>query len=225
LRAEERIGKKFNWLTVISVYQMGSGRKTRTFYRCRCRCGKIVDQNDHNLFRVKSCGCYKQSRTTNKVVGRPEYAIWVQMNQRCYNKRCPTYCNYGARGISVCAEWRAKPGSKNSTAVRAFLKYIGPRPNDGRRWTLERKRNSGNYEPGNVRWATYDDQNRNRRGNHLLTFEGKTMVVVDWAKRMKMSGSTILRRLQRGWSVRRTLTTPTEMRGRKVWARDRGLLP
>lgn len=223
MRAEERIGKEFNWLTVVSVFRKGSGRKTKTFYRCRCRCGKLVNQNDSNLFKVTSCGCYARSRTANKVAGTPEYAVWIQMNQRCYNKNCKAYKNYGARGVTVCAAWRTKPG-KQAQAFRAFLKYVGLRPKgDRRQWSIERKENNGNYEPGNVKWASNGEQSRNRRCNRYITFEGRTLIVTDWAKLVGVSGSVIYRRLDKGWSVRRTLTTPTAMRGRKVWARDRGL--
>ena len=227
MRAAERIGKRYNWLTVIDFYRVGeNGHTAKTVFICRCKCGNISHQRDANLFKVKSCGCYARSRTTNKVVGRPEYAVWIQMNQRCYNKRCRAYKNYGARGVMVCEAWRAKPGEKNATAFRAFLKHVGSRPKGAcRQWSIERKNNNGNYEPGNVRWASNGDQSRNKRGNRWLTFEGKTLVVTDWAKLVRVSGSVIYRRLAKGWSVRRTLTTPTRMVGRKVWARDRGLLP
>ena len=223
MRAKERIGKEYNWLTVIDFYRLGdNGHTAKTVFICRCRCGRISHQRDANLFRVKSCGC---SRTVNKSVGRPEYAIWIQMNQRCYNKRCKAYKNYGARGVTVFDAWRAKPGTANAKAFRAFLKYVGPRPKGRRReWSIERKNNNGNYEPGNVRWARNPEQTRNKRTNRFLTFDGKTLVITDWAHRTKISLPTIRRRLREGWSVRRTLMTPTEMRGRKVWARDRGLL-
>ena len=129
MRAAERIGKRYNWLTVIDFYRVGeNGHTAKTVYICRCKCGNISHQRDANLFKVKSCGCYARSRTTNKVVGRPEYAVWIQMNQRCYNKRCRAYKNYGARGVMVCEAWRAKPGEKNATAFRAFLKHVGSRP-------------------------------------------------------------------------------------------------
>jgi hypothetical protein len=224
LKAEDRIGKEYNWLTVIGFYRIGKNpHVAKVVFRCRCRCGRLCDQHSANILRVKSCGCYQQSRINNKVIGRPEYAIWVQMNQRCYNKRCKAYKNYGARGVMVCEAWRAKPG-KQAAAFRAFLKHVGPRPKGARRqWSIERKDNNGNYEPGNVRWASNGDQSRNKRGNRWLTFQGKTLVITDWAKKLKISAPTIKRRLRQGWSLRRTLTTPATMRGRKVWARDRGL--
>ncbi len=227
MKAADRINKEYNGLTVIDFYRVGDdGHTAKTVFICRCRCGQITHQRDANLLRVKSCGCYKKSLTANKVIGRPEYAIWVQMNQRCYNKRCKAYPRYGGRGIAVCLAWRSKAGKKDKRGIafRAFFKYVGPRPvGDG--WSIERKNNNGNYEPDNVRWALDHEQSRNKRTNRFLTFDGRTLVITDWAHRTKISLPTIRRRLREGWSVRRTLTTPTRMVGRKVWARDRGLLP
>jgi hypothetical protein len=223
MKASERVGKKYEMLTVDSYSTVGEGRKTRTVFHCTCECGGKSDQTGGNLERVISCGCHRQSRSDNKVSDMPEYAIWEQMNQRCHNKRCRVYKNYGARGIRVCAKWRATPGEKTARAFKAFLAHVGPRP-EGDGWSIERKRNSGDYAPGNVRWARDPEQNRNKRNNHPLTFRGRTQVVTDWAKETNISVPTILRRLNEGMSIAKALTTPTEMRGRKVWAADRGLL-
>ena len=82
-----------------------------------------------------------------------EYMAWVSMKQRCLNPRHRDYVNYGGRGIGVCLEWQ--------TSFEAFFRDVGPRP--GRGYSLDRINNDAGYAPGNVRWATASQQNRNQR--------------------------------------------------------------
>lgn len=85
-----------------------------------------------------------------------EYATWISMKGRCYNKRDRDYRHYGGRGIKVCPEW---------WDFETFLRDMGRRPSPN--LTIDRIDNSGDYEPGNCRWATTTQQSRNRRNNRL----------------------------------------------------------
>jgi len=80
------------------------------------------------------------------------------MIDRCYNPEVKNYRLYGGRGIKVCDAWRGIEGMMNF--VRYTEAELGPRPF---RSTLDRKDPNGNYEPGNVRWATYKVQSANQR--------------------------------------------------------------
>ncbi|WVQ00651.1 hypothetical protein [Synechococcus phage MC09] len=80
-----------------------------------------------------------------------EYNSWAQMRSRCNNPNNPAYSNYGGRGVSVCEEWES---------FSQFLLDMGARPVNT---SLDRIDNSGNYEPGNCRWASKTEQQRNRR--------------------------------------------------------------
>lgn len=83
----------------------------------------------------------------------PEYKIWKHMKQRCYNENDPDYKNYGGRGIEIQIEW------KNSFEL--FFNFVGKRPTPEH--TLDRINNDGNYESGNVKWATRLEQRHNSR--------------------------------------------------------------
>lgn len=86
-----------------------------------------------------------------------EYSAWVGMKDRCYNENNKCYSRWGGRGITVCDEWLHD--------FNAFLSYIGEKPDS--RYSLDRIDVNGNYEPGNVRWATPSQQQTNRRDNTI----------------------------------------------------------
>lgn len=112
------------------------------------------------------------------------------MKRRCKNPRVPEYRNYGARGISVCERW--------DKSFDAFLDDMGASPTP--KHTLDRIDNNGNYEPGNVRWATREEQGLNMRTNRLVTAQGKTQPVVAWERDSGIAERTIISRLNRGWA-------------------------
>ena len=135
----------------------------------------------------------------SKSRGTPEHSVWRGIKKRCYSPRARGYANYGGRGIKVCDRWRE--------SFAAFYADMGPRPSPDHQ--IDRYPDgNGDYEPGNCRWATRAEQNRNRKNNRLLLFRGHIMCLTDWAKRVGMSKGTLLERLQRGMSIEEALTTP-----------------
>jgi hypothetical protein len=144
--------------------------------RLLCDCGNAYEACLTNLvgsskIRSISCGCYNldlitelgKARTGEKnpayrhgLESHPLYSCWHGMLARCENPDLPKYVSYGARGIKVCAEWHDV-----ATFIADIERLIGPRP-DG--YSLDRTDNDGNYEPGNVRWATPHMQRMNQRG-------------------------------------------------------------
>ncbi len=129
------------------------------------------------------------------------YKVWQMMLLRCYNDSRKDYPSYGGRGITVCDRWRE--------SIHNFLADMGQPPPGTQ---LDRIDNDGPYQlywKGKLqcRWATPKQNRRNSRDNHHLTFRGRKLCVAAWGERTGISEYTIHKRLARGWSIKRALTT------------------
>lgn len=119
----------------------------------------------------------------------PELRAWYGMHERCY---CPThqkYKIYGARGIRVCKRWRID--------FRNFLADMGRRPSP--RHSIDRIRVNGHYSPKNCRWATPEEQQRNKQNNRIVKFQGRKMSLAEAAELSGLRYGLIKRRIQIGW--------------------------
>lgn len=128
---------------------------------------------------------YEQHGMTNT----PEYQCWRNILMRCFNPKTRMYPRYGGRGITICDEWR--------DSFLSFYQHVGPRPSKGH--SIDRIDNDGDYEPGNVRWATRKEQQANLAKSILLTRDGETHCVREWSRRLGVSKNVILRRIHSGW--------------------------
>jgi hypothetical protein len=181
-------GQRFGRLLV--VYPLPPKKKGgSTRWLCRCDCGNESTPGTAQLRRgrANSCGCLQKERvrianTTHGKTNSPEYRAWIAMWSRCTVKSNASFINYGQRGISVCDRWKD---------FSMFLTDMGTKPTG---MTIERNDNNGNYEPGNCRWATREDQDSNKRTTVLVTFNGKTMTYSQWARELDANPATIRER-------------------------------
>lgn len=127
------------------------------------------------------------------------------MIQRCYDSNFPYYYRYGGRGITVCEQWRS--------SIENFYADMGPKPT--RDHSLDRIDNDGNYSPENCRWATCKEQLRNTRANHLITYNGETLCITEWAEQLGMRPNALGLRIAKGWTIERALTQPVRFRPRR----------
>ncbi len=194
-------GDRYGRLTVlreVEPYATPAGRRCRRF-ECRCDCGTTTIAWLQSLRSegTVSCGCIRSDVATKHAqCGTPTYYTWANMLDRCRNSNTPDYDRYGGRGITVCDRW---------LAFENFLADMGERPEG---LTLDRIDNSGGYSRDNCRWATQIEQNRNRRDNRLLTMNGETLCLAEWAEQRGLSTSAIRHRLKQGWPLDLALTLP-----------------
>jgi hypothetical protein len=160
------VGQKFGRLYVVEKTE----EKTKdglVFYKCLCDCGKkkLICHSNLRSGNTKSCGCLNSENAKKRNIRHggcinykrtKEYSTWDSMVRRCSNPKHKSYHNYGGRGIKVCQEW---------IKFKNFLKCLKdnnmfPKPIN---MSIDRINNDGNYEPGNIRWATSSQQIRNRR--------------------------------------------------------------
>jgi hypothetical protein len=126
------------------------------------------------------------------------FRAWQSMRARCYNKNNISYCNYGARGIVVCPEW---------LIFENFLRDMGECPPG---YSLERINISENYVSNNCKWIPRTEQSKNRRGVHVVFYEGREWSAKDLATHLGITSRGIRRRIQRGRLQSKVITTPKQ---------------
>lgn len=185
-------GQRFGRLTVSEMTDQR--RKSSVMWRCLCDCGNIViaASGDLRTGHTRSCGCLKleilKARVTKHgASGTRLYMIWQEMIARCHRQENVSFKFYGARGISVCDEWK--------TSFEAFAADMGDRPLG---CSLERKNNNLNYNKENCKWATHTDQMNNRRGNIIISFDGQEMTMAQFARFIGFPYAKVRSAIKRG---------------------------
>jgi len=197
-RFENLTGRRFGRL--IAVEYLGK-KGTAALWRCVCDCGieKVFHRSAIASGHTQSCGCIRKespNRITHGMAGTLTYKTWAGMVQRCTNPNEDSFRHYGGRGIKIDPRW---------LDFDNFLADMGTKPKG---MSIDRIDNNGNYEPGNCRWATPSQQHNNMRSNRLLTLNGRTQNVTQWANELGVKPNLIFQRLHYGWSDERTLTEP-----------------
>lgn len=210
---EEKWIKDLTGLTLgrLLVIERISHSSKRKYYLCECSCGKLVEVSATALATgaTVSCGCYNTDIITTHGKSKTKlYGNYNKMKRRCANINDRQYADYGGRGIYVCKEW-----------VDDFMCFynwsFSNGFKEGANLTIDRIDNNGPYSPDNCRWVLQKEQARNKRNNHNLTLHGKTQCLAAWCEELDMCSSTIVNRLNLGWSEEKALTHPLKPNGKR----------
>ena len=136
------------------------------------------------------------NRQTHGMRHTKEYESWRKMKYRCHNPTNVSFKMYGGRGITVCERWL--------TSFENFIEDMGRMPQG--KYSIDRIKNDGNYEPNNCRWATDVEQANNKRSNHLINVFGELLTTAQAALKYDISAKILRQRINRDkWEPERAI--------------------
>ena len=174
-------GQKHNGLLVLGFSHKDS--KGRSYWKCENEHGEIITVRSDNL-------------QTDRL-----RFIWHCMHDRCENNKNRKYRIYGAEGKTVCEEWANYDAFEKWALSNGYKDCLSIEIIDGTK----------GYSPDNCRWATPKEQANNTRRNHLITYNGETHTMAQWAGITGVPYQTLAKRINKlGWDIERALTTPAK---------------
>lgn len=188
-------GERFGRLTVMSLSDKRSGRKT--YYDCLCDCGnKKTIRSDVLKSQTRSCGCLRNEQAKVNLVKNHKHKgsqtelhyRWLHMKGRCYNPNNEKFHRYGGRGISVCEEWK-----EDYEAFRDWAYGNGYKKG----LSIERVDVDGNYSPENCTWIPVERQSNNRGSTIWIEYQGDRLSLMEWSKKLGINYGTLNSRYRR----------------------------
>lgn len=206
IKLEDLTGKRFGRLTVVELDRY-SAESHGTRWICRCDCGnkKSILASCLKNGTTVSCGCYaseqKSKRSKTHGFGNSDriYRIWSGIKSRCYSTSDRNFKRYGARGITVCEEWR-----EDFMSFRKWALSNGY----GDNLSIDRIDNNGAYSPENCRWTDKKTQSNNRRTNVYISYRGEARTLAEWASITGIKEFTLASRKRNGWSDEECIEVP-----------------
>lgn len=213
---QDLTGRRFNRFLVLDRRE--NSKRSLPRWLCVCDCGtfKIVLGQSLTSGKSKSCRCYRdevrervftkhgQSRQGKTTT---EFISWVGILDRCNNVNNHAYKNYGGRGITICEEWE--------NSFETFFADMGMKPN--KNYSLDRIDNSKGYSKDNCRWASRRQQNRNRRNNHSVEYQGINYTsIAEFSEKFNCIYYKIQSRIARSMDLSQAIKESQKQIGEKV---------
>ena len=192
-------GQRYSRLVAIKRVPPALIGKVRWLFRCDCGATVEVNKNDIVSGHTRSCGCLGRqvlrernlSKKTHRLSNTRIYHTWRGMKRRCYDEKIKEYKYYGARGIKVCDSWMDFEHFYEWSKTSGYTDLL----------TIDRINNEFGYSPENCKWSTIAEQNRNKRTSRFILFQGKSMILPEWSRRLNIPQQTIRGRIKRGCSI------------------------
>lgn len=189
------VGMTFGRLTVIE--RAGSDKHKNALWRCRCTCGNEIFVVSQKLLsgHTQSCNCLNREINSKRLTKHGKsstkiYRTWCGIKNRCFDSTCEHYDCYGGRGVTIYDEW---------LDFQNFYDYVSQLEHfEEPGYSLDRIDNNGNYAPGNIRWANQKTQQRNKRTNRIVEYEGVEMSLAEAAEKSGIKYNTLCNRLRHG---------------------------
>ncbi len=207
---EDLVNKRFGMWTVISRAQdrIIKGNRHIRYWNCVCDCGTQREVKEQSLTSGKStaCGCTRKDHLrigasiNNRTHGMTDtrlYRIHRHIINRCTNPNDISYKNYGARGITVCEQWHSFESFASWALSSGYNDTL----------SIDRIDVEKGYSPENCRWATIEEQSRNKRNVLYYEFNGESHCLSEWAELFEMSYKKLWKRVHNGWDIETALTT------------------
>lgn len=203
---EDLTRKQFGRLIVIRRMNNNKWGRSRWLCKCECKQEKVILSYCLKSGHTQSCGCLnKEIITKHGLHNNKIYPVWNDMIQRCTNPKNKDYHNYGGRGIKVCKHWMK---------IENFLEDMEKGWKPGLQ--IERKNNYKGYHKENCKWATRKEQDKNKRNNLYIIYNGKTQLLMGLCEQHNVSYTIIWHRIYScGWLPEKAFMTPVKKKRRK----------
>jgi len=199
-------GQRFGKLTVISRTE---SKKGRACWLCECDCGNTIVATGKSLREARrtSCGCKRnivnEQARKHGMSNTKIYNIWVGIKDRCFNPNSSHFPAYGGRGITMFPKW--------INDFQAFYDYVSQLEHYGEDdYSIDRIDNDGNYEPENVRWADRKTQQRNKRNNIEVEYQGEKLHVSEASEKSGIDAEILRYRIRHGDNTEERIFRPVK---------------
>lgn len=206
--------QKYNKLLAVRFIERD--KHGNAIWECLCDCGNtsFVRLGALRAGQIKQCfKCSSNEKVKYNIKNDRIKSIYSDIKRRCYDESRKAFHRYGGRGIKMCDEWLKNPASFEKWSLEN--EYSDD-------LSIDRIDNDGDYEPSNCRWVDVYVQANNRSDNNVIEYQGDSLTVSQWARKIGVDKSTIYNRINNGETLDAVLS-PVDIRQQKSKSGIKGI--